>query len=375
MPLVGVTLDVGEPIEECRLNWRIRRNAMRARARIFFAVSLLAFGVACSTTEISMVEMKAFTTAMDTNLDVVEKRLHSLELEEMERNERFNQITEIGGFFTLVGECASKPSPLTTDLKTLENATFGDSCKLVATTARGEHPDFKPSQELDNAIATKRMAGTLRKYVEAISELSDPDAPSQVAQKLGKSLMTLTTLTETDVEVATQKDFKFSDDVSRTINTSKTLAETLAQEGLGAMRYRALAAIVADSDPSVTAACIQLALWLAEKDAATLPDDLKALQQEEENARRRAEELVNSNIADDATLVELVRKTQALYDKIAKTDKGAEWRVFLSAAYAHRALKEALENPVDIEFAVRAQTRLQVLVERTIAFVEAAENL
>ena len=322
-----------------------------------------------------MVEMKAFTTAMDTNLDVVEKRLHSLELEEMERNERFNQITEIGGFFTLVGECASKPSPLTTDLKTLENATFGDSCKLVATTARGEHPDFKPSQELDNAIATKRMAGTLRKYVEAISELSDSDAPSQVAQKLGKSLMTLTTLTETGVEVATQKDFKFSDDVSRTINTSKTLAETLAQEGLGAMRYRALAAIVADSDPSVTAACIQLALWLAEKDAATLRDDLKALQQEEENARRRAEELVNSNIADDATLVELVRKTQALYDKIAKTDKGAEWRVFLSAANAHRALKEALENPVDIEFAVRAQTRLQVLVERTIAFVEAAENL
>ncbi len=341
-----------------------------------FAPAAFAMLAACSTTEINAVEMKAFTESMSRSLAIVNKRLDQMNLPQREADARRASVLANTGYYGLEGDCALKPSPLLTDLETLENPPFGERCRLVGLDATDTPLPFEPPREIDHAEAARRTAADLADYVAAISDLSASEEPTQVSRKLATSLAALTTLTETGIQVATSDNkFKFDRDVSNTISSGSTLAETFAREGLEAMRYRALAAIVRDADPSVTAACVQLALWMADEEDVERRADVDALQDDEVDASERAGAAFQAGATGDPELEELVRRMEATHARIAEDDAKAKWRVFLTAAQAHRALRDALDDPADIEAAARAQKRLQTLVEQTIAFVEAVENL
>jgi len=316
--------------------------------------------------------MRAFTTAMETNLEIVDSRLEKMNLPEQIAADRRAQLVAKSGFYELGADCVIEPSALLTDFETLSLPYFDERCKMVGVSGQGENVEFVVAPELDRAEAAKRTSADLKAYLDAISDLSATDQPTQVASQLAASLAALNKLAESAAE---SRGKTIDKDITNTVKAGSTLAETLAREGLEAMRYRALSAIVRDADPAVYEACLQLALWLAQEEDEAQKADLNALKDAEDAATERAVTLFVNGMTDEAGLSILILKVDEAYGKMAERDRTAKWRVFISAAQAHRALRDAFDRPADIETAAMAQARLDTLVRQTIAFVEAAENL
>lgn len=322
---------------------------------------------ACSTAEIQKVEMKAFTTSMSRSLDIVEDRIERLDLERRLKEDRHASVVAASGHYELGAGCLTKPSALLTDPETVSAPYLDERCEVTPRGPMTEPLALEPAPELDRAVAARRTSADLKAYVDAVDALISSDEPEQVAGKLASSLAALNDLAESAGELAGKE---IPRNVARTVETGSTLAETLAREGLEAMRYRAVSAIVRDADPAVYEACLQLALWLADADDEALAREVEALSEAEVAAME-----ASVTRQDRATLDAALREFEARFDAVAKRDRNADWRVFLAAAQAHRALRDALDRPADIEAAARAQKRLDVLVRQTIAFVEAAEEL
>lgn len=325
----------------------------------------------CSTAEIQSVEMRAFTQSMEQNLKIVDSRLEGIDLPALIADDRRAQLVEKSGFYELE-DCTVKPSALLTNPEDLSAPYFGERCKLTGFDKQADKVAFVMAPQLDRAVAAQRTSADLKAYLAAISDLGGADHPTRVAGELAASLGALNNLAESAAAFSGKKIDK---DISNTVKAGSTLAETLARDGLEAMRYRALAAILRDADPAVYEACIQLALWLAQDEDQAMRDDLTALADAEDAATGFATFGSDGGAADQATLAMMLKEVEARHKALAERDRAAKWRVFLSAAQAHRALRDAFDRPADIQAAAAAHARLDTLVTQTIAVVQAAENL
>lgn len=343
---------------------------MRKRSSGKLIWSALVLAGACSTTEIQSVEMQAFTKSMEQNLKIVDSRLAGIDLPALIADDRRAQLVEKSGYYELE-DCIVEPSALLTDPEDISAPYFDERCKLNAKDKNAEEVAFDMAPGLDRAVAAQRTSADLKAYMAAISDLGASDQPTRVAGQLAASLGALNNLAESAAAFGGRKIDK---DVTNTIKAGSTLAETLAREGLETMRYRALAAILRDADPAVYAACIQLALWLAQDEDQAMRDDLDALADAEDEATRFAAFGSDGGAAHRETLAAKLRAVEDRYAALAKRDRAAKWRVFLSAAQAHRALRDAFDRPADIQAAAKAHARLDTLVEQTLAVAEAAGN-
>ncbi len=345
---------------------------MHLRSSHKLAFSALILLGACSTAEIQSVEMLAFTTSMEENLKIVDSRLEKMNLPDRIADDRRAQLVANSGYYELSEGCAIKPSALLTEFETLSLQYFDERCKMVGLDGKAAKVAFVLEGDLDRDVAAKSNSAVLKAYMAAISELSSSDGPTQVASKLAASLTALNKLAE---GVVSFQGEAIKPDVSNTIKVGSTLAETLAREGLEAMRYRALAAIVRDADPAVYAACLQLALWLAHQERMKpLDDAFDALNDAEVAATDRAVTMFLNGVTDETELSDLISTEEDAYKAMAEFDRKANWHVFIGAAQAHRALRDAFARPFDLDAAAKAQVRIDTLVNQTIAFVKAVNS-
>jgi hypothetical protein len=333
-------------------------------------LSTLVMVGACSTAQIQSVEMDAFTTSMSENLTLVDAKVAALNLPERIADDRRAQLITRSGFYELE-DCVLKPSALLTNAEDLSAPYFDDRCKLNGLDKQADAVPYVMAAELDRAVAAQRTSSDLKDYLNAISELGGSDQPNEVANNLAASLDALNRLAES---AAAFGDKKIDKNVTNTVEAGSTLAQTLAREGLEAMRYNALAAVVRDADPAVYEACIQLALWMAEDEDETLKSELRALQDAADEATTFAVSESDGGVADQQVLATKLKEVERRYKTLADHDHAAKWRVFITAAQAHRALRDAFDRPADIEAAANAHARLDTLVNQTIAVLKAAEN-
>lgn len=325
---------------------------------------------ACSTAEIQSVELLAFTKSMEQNLKIVDSRLEGINLPALIADDRRAQLVEKSGFYELE-DCTIKPSALLTDPDDLSAPYFDERCKLIGLDKNSDKVEFDMAPGLDRAVAAQRTSADLKAYMAAISDLGASDQPTRVAGDLAASLSALNNLAESAAAFSGKQIDK---DTANTVKTGSTLAETLAREGLEAMRYRALAAILRDADPAVYEACIQLALWLAQDEDQALRDDLDALEEAEGEATRFAVFESDGGAVDRQALAAKLTAVEERHKALADRDRAAKWRVFLSAARAHRALRDAFDRPADIQAAANAHARVDALVDQTLAVVKATGN-
>lgn len=228
--------------------------------------------------------------------------------------------------------------------------------------------DGQPGISGENAA---RLSRHLVAYATALDRLASSSGPSDLADDFGSAAASVLTLADEAKKLSNDGE-PIGEEARALAEAGSGLASSILQGAFEAKRYRMLRSLVNQSDPSVQLASRAITGWFRGRTSKKIIaayeelESAKALQQSEIGKLRRGQ-----GSREDA--LEALQNFREAYGALEQLETNAEWRFHLAIAEAHSAIRVSLNNPGNFESLAYANERIDDLVTKSKAFIEAVE--
>lgn len=195
-------------------------------------------------------------------------------------------------------------------------------------------------------------------YGTALIGLAKSDDPAAIGTAAGQAFDAVVGLQ--DAVGAAQSETGEAPPPSPVRKPARTFFTTFAREVAETLRYRRLRAIVEAADPFVTTASVQLAILTFGKEEPALVSQ----------SSRLMAAIDSETAGSEANLAEIESAHTAMSDADAK----AAFRGYAEIGRTHRAIREALDAPADLDRLSEANRRIIALAEAFKDLAEAIET-
>ncbi len=253
---------------------------------------------------------------------------------------------------------------------------FRDSCTLVPRILVGDDlqvaaSEYDPAAAQaaadvvinagDDALLREQLGYGVREdlvaYGKALAELASTTDPAATGVAVGQAFDAITGLKDSLSAAASETGQPAPPSAIR--QPARTLVSTLVGEIAETLRYRRLKSVVQSADPFIQQASVQLAILAFRGEGAAL----------EAKAARMTDALAEQEPGSAASLAEV----EAAHAALATADGKAAFGRYAEIGRAHRAIREALEAPADLDRLRAANQRIIALAEAFKAVAEASD--
>lgn len=221
--------------------------------------------------------------------------------------------------------------------------------------------DDQPGVAGENA---RRIAVALSDYAAALSALATAETPQEVGEAFAAASTSLVNLGSEASSVG--RGSPLSPEELKVAQTGASVLQTALVGALEARRYRLLANIVDAADRHVAVASRILASWYFEPDRQQILANYEAL-------RSAMAQYQDAVATESPKRVQLAEVAHEAYETVAAAEESAAWKPFLGIAETHSLIREAMQEPANLESLSAVNARIGKLVEQVQAFVGAVD--
>ncbi|MXO90850.1 hypothetical protein [Pontixanthobacter aquaemixtae] len=340
--------------------------------RLLLCVSLALAG--CQTAPVQPA-IGDFSAAVRATANTVERRYARDDIEGLLANEYDEAVVDQQAFYEL--ENCAAPIGLSVPIGDPGLTDFSEHCGYR--TLKIENGDIVPAFiELEDGLPgitgenAMRLSSSLGAYAEALDTLARSNAPAELGRNFDSAAAAVLNLVD-DAKRLGPEGEGLSRPTANLADAGAGLGSTLLREYFETKRYRLLQKLVEQSDPAVQLSSRAIAGWYRSQTSEEILAAYNALDAANGAQQRAIVALRNGGSREEA--IAATRDLRLAYDQLAQMENNAPWRVHLAIAEAHVAMVEAFRQPQSIDALARANERIDNLVIKTKAFVDAIGDL